>query len=74
MLSRPSDDRHTLFGDVFYSESPDLCFWGRHRQVLSPVPNSWQATKVGAGPVPLETSEGWLLLPHGVLTSCNGFV
>jgi len=23
---------------------------------------------------PIETSEGWLLLYHGVLTSCNGFV
>jgi len=24
--------------------------------------------------VPIETSEGWLLIYHGVLTSCNGFV
>lgn len=74
MLSRPSDNGHTPFGDIFYSESADLCFWGRHRHVLSTVPDSWQATKVGAGPVPLETPEGWLLLYHGVLTSCNGFV
>jgi beta-1,4-mannooligosaccharide/beta-1,4-mannosyl-N-acetylglucosamine phosphorylase len=74
MLSRPSDDGHTPFGDVFYSESPDLCFWGRHRHVLGVVPNSWQSTKVGAGPVPIETPEGWLLIHHGVLTSCNGFV
>jgi beta-1,4-mannooligosaccharide/beta-1,4-mannosyl-N-acetylglucosamine phosphorylase len=74
MLSRPSDNGHTPFGDVFYSESPDLCFWGRHRHVMSPVPNSWQATKVGGGPVPIETSEGWLLVYHGVLTSCNGYV
>ena len=34
----------------------------------------WQSTKVGAGPAPIETSEGWLLFYHGVLTSCNGFV
>lgn len=74
LLSRPSDDGHTPFGDVFYSESPDLVFWGRHRHVLGTVANSWQATKVGGGPVPLETSAGWLLLYHGVLTSCNGFV
>ena len=74
MLSRPSDDGHTPFGDVFYSESPDLCFWGRHRHVLGTVPNSWQSTKVGAGPVPIETPDGWLLIHHGVLTSCNGFV
>jgi beta-1,4-mannooligosaccharide/beta-1,4-mannosyl-N-acetylglucosamine phosphorylase len=41
---------------------------------MGPVPWSWQATKVGAGPAPIETPEGWLLLYHGVLTSCNGFV
>ena len=74
LLSRPSDDGHTPFGEIFYSESPDLQFWGRHRRVLGPVPNSWQSTKVGGGPVPLETSAGWLLVHHGVLTSCNGFV
>jgi beta-1,4-mannooligosaccharide/beta-1,4-mannosyl-N-acetylglucosamine phosphorylase len=74
MLSRPSDNGHTPFGDVYYSESPDLVHWGRHRHVLSPVPLTWQSTKVGAGPTPIETSEGWLVLYHGVLTSCNGFV
>ncbi len=74
MLSRPSDNGHTPFGDIFYSESPDLIFWGKHRHVMGPVGNTWQYTKVGGGPVPIETSEGWLLLYHGVLQSCNGFV
>ena len=74
MLSRPSDGGHTPFGDVFYSESPDLVHWGRHRHVLAPVPLTWESTKVGAGPTPIETEEGWLVLYHGVLTSCNGFV
>jgi beta-1,4-mannooligosaccharide/beta-1,4-mannosyl-N-acetylglucosamine phosphorylase len=41
---------------------------------MAPVPWTWQGTKVGAGPTPIETPEGWLLLYHGVLTSCNGFV
>ena len=74
MLSRPSDTGHTPFGDVFYSESPDLVHWGRHRHVLAPVPWTWESTKVGAGPTPIQTDEGWLVLYHGVLTSCNGFV
>lgn len=77
MLSRPSDTGHTGFGDIFYSESPDMEFWGRHRHVMSPAPfelSAWQCMKVGAGPVPIETSEGWLLLFHGVLHSCNGYV
>ncbi|MCE5198910.1 MAG: glycoside hydrolase family 130 protein [Armatimonadota bacterium] len=73
MLSRPSDNGHTPFGDIFYSESPDMEHWGHHRHVMSPS-IGWQATKIGAGPIPIETTEGWLLIYHGVLTSCNGFV
>ena len=73
MLSRPSDTGHTPFGDMFYSESPDMCHWGCHRFVMGPA-GGWQSTKIGAGPIPIETGEGWLLIYHGVLTSCNGFV
>lgn len=73
MFSRPSDSGHTPFGDIYYSESPDMTFWGKHRHVMGPS-KSWESTKIGAGPVPIETSEGWLLFYHGVLTSCNGFV
>lgn len=77
MLSRPSDNGHTPFGDIFYSESPDMEFWGRHRHVMAPAKfedSAWQCTKIGAGPIPIETSEGWLMIYHGVLNSCNGFV
>lgn len=76
MLSRPSDTGHTPFGDIFYSTSPDLIHWGCHRHVMAPkkYPLTWQCTKIGAGPIPIETQEGWLLIYHGVLTSCNGFV
>ena len=35
---------------------------------------TWESTKVGAGPIPIETPDGWLLIYHGVLTSCNGYV
>ena len=73
MVSRPSDNGHTPFGDIFYSESPDLNYWGRHRYVMGTA-NGWQSTKIGGGPTPIETKEGWLMIYHGVLTSCNGFV
>ena len=73
MLSRPSDNGHTPFGDIFYSESPDMTYWGKHRWVMGRK-GGWQSTKIGAGPTPIETTEGWLLVYHGVLTSCNGFV
>lgn len=73
ILSRPSDNGHTPFGDIFISQSPDLIHWGQHRFVMG-ASHGWQATKIGAGPIPIETQEGWLLLYHGVITSCNGFV
>ncbi len=74
MLSRPSDTGHTPFGDIFYSESPDLAYWGHHRHVMSKGLNWWQGVKIGPGPIPIETPEGWLILYHGVCGTCNGFV
>ncbi len=77
MVSRPSDNGHTPFGDIYYSESPDMEFWGRHRYVMGTIKgndSAWQSTKIGAGPTPIETDEGWLMIYHGVLNSCNGFV
>ncbi len=73
IMSRPSDSGHTPFGDIFLSHSKDMVYWGKHRHVMSPT-TGWQGTKIGAGPVPIETTAGWLLFYHGVLTSCNGFV
>lgn len=75
MLSRPSDSGHTPFGDVFLSESPDLKYWGNHRHVMSKGGKGWwQALKIGGGPAPIETTEGWLMFYHGVTRTCNGYV
>lgn len=74
LLSRPSDTGHTPFGDIYVSESPDMVHWGRHRFIMGKGGQWWQATKVGAGPIPIETVEGWLLFYHGVIHNCNGFV
>lgn len=75
LLTRPSDSGHTPFGDIFVSESPDLTFWGRHRRVMAADKQFWwQSVKIGAGPIPIETSEGWLLFYHGVSGTANGLV
>jgi beta-1,4-mannooligosaccharide/beta-1,4-mannosyl-N-acetylglucosamine phosphorylase len=76
MLSRPSDNGHTKFGDIWLSYSKDLVYWGAHRHVMKPTPfeeSAWQCTKVGAGCAPIRTDAGWLLIYHGVITTCNGF-
>ncbi|MFP4187640.1 MAG: glycosylase [Acholeplasmataceae bacterium] len=75
MLSRPSDSGHTPFGDIFLSESEDMEFWGRHRHVMAKGQSGWwENLKIGGGPAPIETDEGFLLFYHGVTETCNGFV
>ena len=76
MLSRPSDNGHTPFGDIYISFSPDMKYWGEHRVVMKTAPfeqSAWQCTKIGAGPIPILTKEGWLMIYHGVINTCNGF-
>ncbi len=76
MLSRPSDNGHTPFGDIFLSRSPDMKYWGEHRFVMGVTPfqeSGWQSTKIGAGPIPIKTDDGWLIIYHGVINTCNGF-
>ena len=55
-----------------------MCHWGMHRLVMrrggSDVGQWWQRTKIGAGPIPIETEDGWLMIYHGVMDTCNGFV
>lgn len=76
MLSRPSDNGHTPFGDIYISYSPDMKYWGEHRCVMKVsefTDSAWQCTKIGAGSVPIRTTDGWLLFYHGVINTCNGF-
>lgn len=74
MLSRPCDNGHTAFGDIFLTESPDMEFWGHHRHVMGKSENWWENLKIGGGAAPIETTEGWLLFYHGVVNTCNGYV
>ncbi len=75
MLSRPSEAGHGAPGNgsIYSSESPDLVYWGKHRLVMSPA-TGWQNSKIGGGPTPIETDEGWLLIYHGVRGTCNGLL
>ena len=54
---------------------PRKMYWGKHRFVFGTGTSAgWDSKKVGPGPTPIETDEGWLMIYHGVLNSCNGFV
>jgi predicted GH43/DUF377 family glycosyl hydrolase len=58
---------------VWISFSPDLKYWGEHQILLHARRGAWwDANKIGLGPPPLETAEGWLILYHGVRVTAGG--
>jgi beta-1,4-mannooligosaccharide/beta-1,4-mannosyl-N-acetylglucosamine phosphorylase len=71
MVHRPSPLRSGAH--MWISFSPDLRHWGDHMLLLEARDGAWwDAGKVGLGPPPLETDEGWLVLYHGVRATSDG--
>lgn len=63
----------SLGSHMWLSFSPDLKHWGGHHVLLHARRGAWwDANKIGLGPPPLETSEGWLILYHGVRVTAGG--
>ena len=57
---------------IWISFSPDLIHWGDHRVLLHRRGGLWDNQRVGLGTQPIETSEGWLLIYHGVRQTAAG--
>jgi predicted GH43/DUF377 family glycosyl hydrolase len=71
MIHRPSPLRGGAH--MWLSFSPDLRHWGDHTLLLEARDGAWwDAGKIGLGPPPLETPEGWLVLYHGVHATSDG--
>ncbi len=58
--------------DIWVSFSPDLQHWGEYRVLIRGRHRSWDASRVGIGPPPIETPEGWLIIYHGVRVTPSG--
>jgi predicted GH43/DUF377 family glycosyl hydrolase len=71
MIHRPSPLRGGAH--MWLSFSPDLRHWGDHTLLLEARDGAWwDAGKIGLGPPPLETPDGWLVLYHGVHATSDG--
>jgi predicted GH43/DUF377 family glycosyl hydrolase len=71
MIHRPSPLRGGAH--MWLSYSPDLRHWGDHKLLIEARDGAWwDAGKIGLGPPPLETSDGWLVMYHGVHTTSDG--
>ncbi|HEX6507537.1 MAG TPA: hypothetical protein VF221_07890 [Chloroflexota bacterium] len=53
------------FPNIQYLTSPDLYAWSDPVTVMETIPGTWEGERVGAGPPPVRTPWGWLLLYHG---------
>ncbi|MBP1705428.1 MAG: hypothetical protein H6Q36_1167 [Chloroflexi bacterium] len=71
MIHRPSPLRGPAH--MWMSFSPDLRHWGDHTLLLEARDGAWwDAGKIGLGPPPLETSDGWLICYHGAHGTASG--
>jgi predicted GH43/DUF377 family glycosyl hydrolase len=59
--------------DIWLSRSKDLELWHPPEPVLGARPGGWwDSARIGIGPPPLETDEGWLMIYHGVRETVAG--
>lgn len=71
MIHRPTPLRGGAH--MWVSFSPDLKHWGDHSLVLEARDGAWwDAGKIGLGPPPLETADGWLVMYHGAHLTAAG--
>ena len=72
MLHRIAPDIQIVyFDDLDQLENPSESFWSEYTAALDDFTimrprYQWEADKIGAGPPPIKTGAGWLLIYHGV--------
>jgi len=61
---------HRVFPDILVDFVDSLSFDGNTflegKNKITPSKNGWDSRKIGAGPPPIRTKYGWLLIYHGV--------
>jgi predicted GH43/DUF377 family glycosyl hydrolase len=75
LIHRPIPGHYGAIGHIWVSCSPDLKYWGDHHILLKARNGGWwDSQKIGLSAQPLETSEGWLMLYHGVRQTAAGAI
>ena len=72
MFHRPTSKMKSN-ADIWLSRSPDLRLWGPPEPVMSARAGGWwDSARIGMGPPPMETPQGWLVVYHGVRMTVAG--
>lgn len=83
LLPRPMNGRWALIhrpvsataAHIWISYSTDLREWGSHKMILKArLGGWWDANKIGLSPPLIETSQGWLMIYHGVKQNAAGAI
>jgi beta-1,4-mannooligosaccharide/beta-1,4-mannosyl-N-acetylglucosamine phosphorylase len=73
LLHRPTPSHKEMGAHIWISFSPDLTYWGNNNILIPARKGSWwDAHRIGLGPPPIETPEGWLIIYHGVRDTAAG--
>ncbi len=65
-FNRPEGNFEFSPPHIWISYSPDLDHWGHPKPVQLSKKGAWDYSRIGAGPPPIKTDKGWLLIYHGV--------
>jgi predicted GH43/DUF377 family glycosyl hydrolase len=75
LIHRPVPHLADAKANMWLSFSPDLRNWGDHEVLLEARDGAWwDAGKIGLSPPPIETTEGWLVVYHGVRSTPAGAI
>jgi predicted GH43/DUF377 family glycosyl hydrolase len=66
-IERPEGNLGFTLPHMWIVYSKDMELWGRQHPLIIFKKGDWDVGKVGAGPPPIKTEKGWLLIYHGVL-------
>lgn len=68
IIEWPLEEKPETFPEkpsIWIAYSDNLRDWSGHKVLLEPA-EKWESQKTGAGPPPIKTDRGWLLIYHGV--------
>ena len=72
LIHRPTS---TPYANIWISFSNGLRNWGGHSLMMEARRGAWwDANKIGLSPPPIETSQGWLVIYHGVKRTAAGSI
>ena len=73
LVHRPVPRIESIGAHIWISTSPDMQHWGNPQLLLEARQGGWwDSNKIGLGPPPLLTAEGWLIGYHGVRITAAG--